>query len=535
MLTDRPLEPPTSAVGLPPELREAIFSGEEHLPESVEQQIVALGEGAVPELIELGIDLDLAEMDAPGGGMAPVHAVRLLGAIATPAAAAPLVDLLGELDDDDILYNEVTLVLSRFGRALLEPALAALAERPSEQARDALYFGLAESGQRDDRIFEHLARFFRESTEVGAYALSVYGDPRALPLLEQRLRDLEVGDRPAITRSTLTELTEAYQRIAGSLPADLKEHAASLRTEVEAAIAGAALDRAAQGDFGAALVRRLENAPGKPWVCASTCMDPGCKCRQATLFFASERSALDPVLALLAAGGQEKELRDHARLHPAAGVTMAVIEIDDGSVGTLIDETGAVWEADGGDDNAAVAQVASLLDGELLDALNAHWCRAKGIDPDATAELEGFGWHRGEELPWTDVFNRTRLDVYGLEDHIYEFVEHYCPLPDCECNGVVLEWIELGKTERVVGTVEHTIGGPLPSGGGDALLTRLWKRFSERYPNHEQHFSDRRQRMQAFCTRLIAYRAAHRPERLAPKWVSTSQKGRKGKKGKQRK
>jgi hypothetical protein len=40
--------------------------------------------------------------------------------------------------------------------------------------------------------------------------------------------------------------------------------------------------------------------------------------------------------------------------------------------------------------------------------------------------------------------------------------------------------------------------------------------------------------MQQFCTRLLAYRAAHRPERVATKWVSTSQKGRKDKKGKKR-
>jgi hypothetical protein len=535
MVTDRPLEVPGPAA-LPPELREALFSGEGDLQEPVEAQIVALGESAVPELLEVATDLDLAEADAPGQGMAPVRAVKLLGAIAAPAAAAPLVDLLAELDDDDVLYDELCRALPRFGAALLEPALDALAAGPNEATRDALCFALAESGVKDERIFGHLAGFFAEHADPGAYVLSEYGDARALPLLEERLRGLVVDARPALTRSSLGELAGAYRRIAGSLPADLDEHVASLRTQIEAAIASAALHRASEGQAPLVFLRRLAKTPGGPWVCAATCTQPDCDCREATVFFADEREALDPVAALIAAGGREKELWDHARLQPTHGVTMAVIGIDDGSVGTVIDCTGAVLEVDETGNNAATTEVESLLDGELLDALNAHWCRGKGIDPDATADLEGFGWRRGEELPWTDVFRRARIDVYLLDDDLYELVEHYCPLPDCDCNGVVLEWIELGKTERVVGTVQHTIGSPLPEGAGDALLSRLWARFSERYPNHEQHFSERRQRMQAFCTRLLAYRAAHRPDGIAAKWISTSKKGRKGEKpGKKRK
>ncbi|MBN1611185.1 MAG: hypothetical protein JW940_31420 [Polyangiaceae bacterium] len=536
MLTDRPLDHARGA--LPAELRAALFSGEAALPESVERQVVELGEAAVPGLLEVATDLELAEMDAPGQGLAPAHAVKLLGEIGAAAAAAPLIDVLERLDDDDFLYNEVCLALPRFGAALLEPALAALAASPNEAPRDALCFALAESGIQDERVFEHLTQLFAESTQAGACALSVYGDPRALPLLEEQLRSLDVGEKPAITRSTLAELTGAYARIAGSLPDELKEHTASLRTQIEAAIASAALDRAAHGGPGAALVRRLENAPGRPWVCASTCTDPDCECREATLFFAAEREALNPLVALVAAGGQEKELWEHARLHPTGGVTLAVIGIDEGDVGSLIDDTGAVLEVDETSDNVAMTRATSWVDGELLDALSAHWCRAKGLDPDATAQLEGFSWRRGEELPWTDVFNRSRIDVYALDDGLYELVEHYCPLPDCDCNGVVLEWIELGKKERVVSTIEHTIGSPLPTGGGDALLTRLWARFSQRYPDHEQHWSERRKRMQAFCARLLAYRAAHRPEKSAAKWVSTSQKGSKGKqsrKGKKRK
>jgi hypothetical protein len=545
MVTDRPLEPPRAA--LPPELRAALFSGQGKLPESVEQQIVALGESVVPELLEVATDLELAETDAPGQGFAPTHAVKLLGAIGAPSAAAPIVDVLAELDDDEVLYNEVCLALPHFGAALVEPALAALAASPSDAAHDALCFALAESGIKDERIFEHLVGFFAENAESGACALAEYGDARALPLLAERLRGLVVGAKPALTRSTLNELTEAYRRIAGSLPVDLEEHAKSLRTGIEAAIASAALDRASHGRAASVFLRRLAKTPAGPWVCAATCTEPDCACREATLFFAEEREVLDPVVALVAAGGQGRELWDHARLHPTRDVTMAVLEIDDGSLVSLIDDTGAILKGiESGPeatDNAAPVssdgsdpanRVASLVDGELLDALNTHWCRGKGIDPEATADLDGFSWRRGEELPWTDVFNRKRLDVYALDDGLYEFVEHYCPLPDCDCNRVVLEWIELGKKERIVATVQHTIGSPLPPGAGDALLTRLWARFSERYPNHEQHFSERRKRMQAFCARLIAYRAAHRPEKVGAKWISTSQKGRKGKKGNKR-
>ena len=242
MVTDRPLEVPKCGV-LPPELRDALFSGEGDLPEPVEERIVALGEAAVPELLAVAGDLELAEADASGQGMAPVHAVRLLGAIGAPAAVAPLVDVLAELVDDDVLYDEVCRALPRFGAALLEPALDALAAGPNEAVRDAICFALAESGVKDERVFEHLTQLFADNPEPGAYALSEYGDARALPLLEERLRSLVVGAKPALTRSTLGELTEAYRLIAGSLPDDLKEHIASLRTAIEAAIASAALDR----------------------------------------------------------------------------------------------------------------------------------------------------------------------------------------------------------------------------------------------------------------------------------------------------
>lgn len=521
--------------GLPTEICAAVFAGEERLAEPLEDQVVSLGDAVVPWLIALATNSELADMNAPGKGLAPVHATRLLAVLRAPSAVTPLVDALAPLDWDDTLYGEICLALPRFGAALLGPALAALAESPSESTREALCSALAESGVKDECIFRCLTALFVENPPLGAYAFRQYGDERAVPLLEERLRAFEIDDHPALSRSELLGLIDAYGQLAGSMPADLEEHVASLRVTLESAIADAARpddsDEAATPTF----IRRLENAPGKPWLCASTCTDPDCECRDATLFLAKERTALRPVTAWIEAGEAGKSLWDHLRSEPIRGVTMVVIDIDSGSMVPLPVDAGEsiAIERPPDDDGAAEAtRLVASLDGELLDDLNDHWCDGKDIDTETTWPVAELPWRRGESLAYSEVFFWTRPDAYNEGQHFYALVERYCPLPECDCNEVTLEWLELGRTERALCTVRHTLGSPLPGPDtADPLMARLWTRFLLRYPHAEQRFTERQRRMKAYGARLLAHRAARRPEELRSKWVSSSKKGRQGNKG----
>lgn len=105
---------------------------------------MGFGPGHVPELIRMACDpaLNNADEDDPRA-YAPLHAWRALGQLAAPEAAAPLVDLLVQLPDDDFANEELPEVLGMIGAAAVEPVAAVLAnpeieERPRTSAASAL-------------------------------------------------------------------------------------------------------------------------------------------------------------------------------------------------------------------------------------------------------------------------------------------------------------------------------------------------------------------------------------------------------------
>lgn len=90
---------------------------------------MGIGPEHVPELIQMACDpgLNHADEDDPHA-YAPLHAWRALGQLAPPEAAAPLVDLLVQLPDDDFANEDLPEVLGMIGAASVEPVAAVLAD-----------------------------------------------------------------------------------------------------------------------------------------------------------------------------------------------------------------------------------------------------------------------------------------------------------------------------------------------------------------------------------------------------------------------
>lgn len=88
----------------------------------------------VPDLIRMASDpkLDHADQDDPWI-YAPLHAWRALGQLAAPEAAAPLMDLLVQLPDDDFANEELPEVLGMIGAASIDPVMAVLADPVMEE------------------------------------------------------------------------------------------------------------------------------------------------------------------------------------------------------------------------------------------------------------------------------------------------------------------------------------------------------------------------------------------------------------------
>lgn len=115
---------------------------------------MGFGPGHVPELILMACDpgLNHADEDDPQA-CAPLHAWRTLGRLAAPEAAAPLVDLLVRLPDDDSANEDLPEVLGMIGAAAVEPVAAVLANAlHEERTRMSAASALEEIGKRHPEL-----------------------------------------------------------------------------------------------------------------------------------------------------------------------------------------------------------------------------------------------------------------------------------------------------------------------------------------------------------------------------------------------
>jgi HEAT repeat protein len=205
----------------------------ETLPDELKASILALGKSAVPSLLAL-IDEDFEDREPLAhddlvAGWPPVHAVRLLGEMKAEEAIQPFVRILRELDADTWLSNDAELGLAKIGPPIVEPVLAALAETSGPDERGALACALARCGVKDERVFQALAKFFEQDRVLGSFTLADYGDERALPLLREAIETFVPDPNSVLGARDLAEYVDAYEQLAGSLPADLAARVKELR------------------------------------------------------------------------------------------------------------------------------------------------------------------------------------------------------------------------------------------------------------------------------------------------------------------
>ena len=197
--------------------RVLIASGKQVSP-SARSQIVAQGQQAIPQLLAILRDRQLAEQDSPGEGWAPIHAVQLLGELQALEAVAPMLDLLEESDGGDYLSAEITEALPAMGPPILERMLQVQPRFARASQMNPINVVLAKLGVNDPRILAVLLDELKKSPDLGASNLSVYGDPAALPHLLRAFDEYRVRptDNP-IEHHALIELTAAIEELGGEL------------------------------------------------------------------------------------------------------------------------------------------------------------------------------------------------------------------------------------------------------------------------------------------------------------------------------
>jgi hypothetical protein len=189
----------------------------EKLPAKLRAEILAVGPEGIPRLIEILVDID--------DGWAPIHAAGLLLDLKAVEAIEPMLQVLAETDCEDVLYNRVVVRLPELGSAVLEPALAFLADHDhDEETVQSVCEVLAKLGVEDERIFDVLCNVFEQGDEpLMAGLLASYGDRRALPLIEDTILSFEPDLTSLLSRSDLVELLDAHERLGGVLALDVQE------------------------------------------------------------------------------------------------------------------------------------------------------------------------------------------------------------------------------------------------------------------------------------------------------------------------
>ena len=94
---------------------------------------------------------------------------------------------------------------------------------------------LAKLGIKDERIFEALIDVFEHAEPVGASMFANYGDPRALPLVEDAIVNFEPDFTRLWGRADLVDLLDAHEELGGALAPALRERIDGWLAEWDAA------------------------------------------------------------------------------------------------------------------------------------------------------------------------------------------------------------------------------------------------------------------------------------------------------------
>jgi hypothetical protein len=212
----------------------------EKLDPKLREEILALGAEAVAPLLKV--------LDDDFGDWPSIHAVDLLVDLKATDAIGAMLDALGELDLDDIMHSRIVVRLPDLGPAVLEPALARLAQERALHDEDvddadvddgavddedvddgavdetvsALCEVLSKLGITDERIFEALCWQFDRAQTWTAGTFANYGDKRAVPILEAAIEAFEPDFSYLYGGTELMDLIDAYESLGGVLSPELR-------------------------------------------------------------------------------------------------------------------------------------------------------------------------------------------------------------------------------------------------------------------------------------------------------------------------
>ena len=205
---------------------ERLKSAGERLPQNQRGAILALGEAAVPRLIDLLQAEPQSGEDRAEGSWAASHAVDLLIDLKAEAAIEPMLALLAATDLDEDVHHRIAFRLPELGAPVLEPALALLPEDAESDLYSSLCDILSKLSVVDERIYLALERLFQHDQVLGGAFLADYGDDRAVALLETAIRNYrpeDGADKPI--HGEILDLADSYEALAGELSDELQEKA----------------------------------------------------------------------------------------------------------------------------------------------------------------------------------------------------------------------------------------------------------------------------------------------------------------------
>lgn len=187
--------------------------GEGKVPRVLLNRILAFGEEAVEPLIELAGDEELWMCDSRGSGRGSIVAVKLLGQLRSPKGIPVLVDIIDKREGMDIIGDTAIRALEAIGEEVIEPVLAALEKTKNESAVTSFASVLA-TVKGDERIFQVLTELFKkggDGYELFGGLLVQYGDDRALPILQEALKD------PGLSYLGFREIASAIEELGGTV------------------------------------------------------------------------------------------------------------------------------------------------------------------------------------------------------------------------------------------------------------------------------------------------------------------------------
>lgn len=253
------------------------------------------------------------------------------------------------------------------------------------------------------------------------------------------------------------------------------------------------------------------------WLWVHTCPTPGCSCRSALVL-----ATHDGRDQLLERGAAVRDAWNAGRkyLEVAAAIDNLIVFCLDIDINEVLSLTGNELL-----DLAAhpqIADIAMRIDGDTLDLIAQLWYYSKGWqDPEKevlrATQITLKNWQRGDMVAWNNFCASLRRDCYMLDDRPYEAIEMYCPVPDCTCGEVGINFEEL-RPQGVSFLGYVWVGGsgsevrfePTKTNGN--RLEQLWTAFQKRHPNYVARFVRRYAVIKSIGARIVGM-----PQVVSPK------------------